>query len=81
MKPHHTYMRLFFAAVIAIIVAACASMGRPEGGPIDETPPVFVKSTPAVGATNVTADRYTIMFDENVQIFVEEKQPPCSSRL
>ena len=68
MKQQHTYMRLFFAAVIAIIVAACASMGRPEGGPIDETPPVFIKSTPTVGATNVTADRYTIMFDENVQI-------------
>ena len=61
-------MRLLLAIVAAIIIAACASMGRPEGGPIDIDPPVYVKSTPAPGSTNVTATKFTIMFDENVQI-------------
>ena len=62
------YMRLIVAIVAAAALAACASMGRPEGGPIDETPPVFVRSTPRPGAVNVERDRITIEFDENVQL-------------
>lgn len=60
--------RLIFCAAVAMIVAACASMGRPEGGPRDETPPRFVRSNPAPGSTNVNVDRLTIVFDENVQV-------------
>ncbi len=62
------YMRLLIAMVIAVVVAACASMGRPEGGPVDETPPVFVKSVPAPGAVNVSRERVVIEFDENVKL-------------
>lgn len=61
-------MRLLVVAVVAIAVAACASMGRPEGGPRDEEPPVYVRSNPAPGSRNVTGDRYTIYFNENVQV-------------
>ncbi|MBD5297120.1 MAG: hypothetical protein HDS21_03465 [Bacteroides sp.] len=43
-------------------------MGRPEGGPRDETPPVFVGSKPAPGATNVNTQRILISFNENVQV-------------
>lgn len=56
------------AAVAAVIMAACASMGRPQGGPRDVTPPIFVKSTPAPGELNVKRSRISIEFDENVQI-------------
>lgn len=62
------YMRLLFAGVIALMLAACASMGRPEGGPRDEQPPIFVGSKPAVGALNVDSKKITIEFDENIQI-------------
>lgn len=62
------YMRMLLVVAVALIVAACASMGRPEGGPKDEIPPVYVRSTPAPGARNVSADRFTIIFNENVQI-------------
>ncbi len=62
------YMRSFIAAVVAVFVVACASMGRPEGGPRDETPPVFVGSMPAPGATDVKTQRITIRFNENVQV-------------
>ncbi len=62
------YMRLFFAGVVALLLAACASMGRPEGGPRDEQPPIFVNSKPAVGALNVDSKKITIEFDENIQI-------------
>ncbi|MDE7411311.1 MAG: Ig-like domain-containing protein, partial [Paramuribaculum sp.] len=62
------YMRLFLVSVIAAIVGACASMGRPEGGPVDEVPPSFVKSNPAPGAIKVSRDRVTLEFDENVKL-------------
>ncbi|MCH5318714.1 MAG: Ig-like domain-containing protein [Paramuribaculum sp.] len=62
------YFRLLPALVVAAIVTACASMGRPEGGARDVDPPVFVRSNPAPGAVNVTNKRITIDFNENVQI-------------
>lgn len=68
MNRQFIYMRLLLATVAAMIIAACASMGRPEGGPRDEMPPVYVKSTPEPGATNVTTNKFSITFDENVQI-------------
>jgi len=37
------------AALVATLYS-CASMGRPDGGPFDETPPRFIGSTPAAGA-------------------------------
>ncbi|MDE5786595.1 MAG: Ig-like domain-containing protein [Duncaniella sp.] len=65
-------LRLLAVGVIAVavgaIVAACASIGRPEGGPRDVTPPVYVKSNPHPGTTRVTGTRITIDFDENVQL-------------
>ncbi|MCM1348086.1 MAG: Ig-like domain-containing protein [Firmicutes bacterium] len=63
-----SYLRLPLLALVAALVAACASMGRPEGGPRDETPPVFVKSRPAPSALNVSTDRIVIEFDENIQV-------------
>lgn len=65
-KP--TYLRLIPVIVVALLAAACASMGRPEGGPRDDTPPVYVRSNPAPGAVNVSRDRIVIEFDENVEI-------------
>ncbi len=62
------YMRLLLAVIVAAIMAACASMGRPEGGPRDETPPVFVKSDPAPGSLNVNREKLTIEFDENIKL-------------
>ena len=43
-------------------------MGRPEGGPRDETPPRFTGSNPMPGAKNVTRNRIVAHFDENIQI-------------
>lgn len=55
-------------AIIALMVMACASMGRPQGGPRDEDPPVYVKSRPVPGELNVKSDRIVIEFDENIQV-------------
>lgn len=62
------YMRLLLWCVLACLLAACASMGRPEGGARDELPPKFVRSNPAPGARNVDRTRMSVTFDENIQL-------------
>ncbi len=61
-------MRMLLVAVLAAGLAACASMGRPGGGPRDTTPPVYVRSNPASGERNVTRNKIRIDFDENVNV-------------
>lgn len=68
MEKRMKYLRFFLLGLVAITVAACASIGRPEGGPRDEVPPVFVGSKPNAGALNVTNGKIEITFDENVEI-------------
>jgi uncharacterized protein (DUF2141 family) len=53
-------MRLFFYS--------CASIGSPEGGAADKTPPYMVKSFPADGATHVDRQKIELFFDEYVNI-------------
>ncbi|MBR5436517.1 MAG: Ig-like domain-containing protein, partial [Muribaculaceae bacterium] len=57
-----------FVAVIAAIVAACASIGRPEGGMRDIDPPVFTTSNPPQGTLGVTRNRFVIEFNENISV-------------
>lgn len=52
----------------ALLLAACASIGRPQGGPRDERPPEYVRSNPAPGELNVDRRTINIYFDENVQL-------------
>ena len=61
-------MRTLLWACMAILAGACASMGRPEGGARDEEPPVFVRSNPTPGSTNVQPSRMVVTFNENVQL-------------
>ena len=62
------WMRLTIIGAMASIVGACASIGRPEGGPRDETPPEFVKSNPMPGSTNIDRNRIDIIFNENIKL-------------
>ena len=55
-------------AVAALLVAACASIGSPDGGPYDETPPVFLGSEPEPFALGVKDKRVTLEFDEYIKI-------------
>ncbi len=61
---------LYILPIIALvlIVSACASIGRPQGGPIDEDPPKFTHSNPMPGELNVNRTNFAIYFDENVQL-------------
>ena len=55
-------------AFVAAIVVACASIGSPDGGPYDETPPVFLGSTPEPFALGVKDKRVALEFDEFIKI-------------
>ena len=54
--------------VAVVLLAACASIGRPQGGERDELPPVFVHSDPAPGSLNFKGNRLSIYFDENIKM-------------
>lgn len=61
-------MRLVILGIIATAVAACASIGRPEGGPKDELPPEYVRSNPAPGTTNFNKTTIEVFFNENIKL-------------
>lgn len=50
------------------LLASCASMGNPDGGPYDETPPVFLSSTPRMGSLNSRQSKVTLNFDEFIKL-------------
>lgn len=60
--------RFVLALVALLLLMGCASIGNPDGGPYDETPPVFVGSTPARGALNVKDGKVTLSFDEYIKL-------------
>ena len=72
MKLHRTYWICCMA--LAMLMAACASIGSPEGGPRDYTPPQVVKTTPAAGALNFKGNKVEITFDEIVNLKDQQKK-------
>ena len=47
---------------------SCANIGNPSGGPIDKTPPIFMRSNPTPNAANVKDRKIEIFFDEIVSL-------------
>lgn len=69
MKSSARAMCAFFIIItIGFLLAACASIGRPEGGPRDVTAPVYVRSNPKSGACNFNNNKVEVWFDENIQL-------------
>ena len=54
--------------MLMIVVYSCASMGTPDGGPYDEEPPKFVRSSPKPYATNNKDKKIAIEFDEFIKL-------------
>ena len=70
---HHIKMkpfvrRLLGAAVSVAVLYSCASVGRLEGGPIDEEPPRFVTGSPLPGALHNKKSKISIEFDEFIKL-------------
>ena len=47
---------------------SCANIGNPSGGPIDKTPPIFMRSNPTPNAVNVKDRKIEIFFNEIVSL-------------
>ncbi|MBO7119822.1 MAG: Ig-like domain-containing protein [Bacteroidaceae bacterium] len=63
MKTKH-----IFAAMALLLMAACASIGTPDGGIYDEIPPRVVASYPADRSTNNTERKMQIRFNEFIKL-------------
>lgn len=62
------------AVAVSVLLVACASIGSPEGGPRDYTPPQVVKSSPEAGALNFKGQKVEITFDEIVNLKDQQKK-------
>lgn len=58
----------FFIPTSLLLLAGCANIGNPSGGPRDEDPPIFVSADPAPGSLNVSKTKMTLTFNELVNI-------------
>ncbi len=72
MNKRWTYWLM--AVVVGLLLVACASIGSPEGGPRDYTPPQVVKTSPAPGALNFKGNKVEITFDEIVNLKDQQKK-------
>lgn len=59
---------LLLCLLALLLTAACASIGNPDGGRFDETPPRVVGSSPVDGAVNVSKRKVQILFDEYIKL-------------
>ncbi|MGM9811614.1 MAG: Ig-like domain-containing protein [Muribaculaceae bacterium] len=56
------------AMIAALALYSCANIGRPEGGPRDLVPPVYVNSNPAPNQLNYKGEKVEIEFNEYIQL-------------
>ncbi len=70
--------------ILLIIIAGCAKVSSPSGGPKDRIPPVVVKSNPEKGTRNFKGNQVSVTFDEYVVLDkINEKfmiSPPMKKR-
>lgn len=66
MRKTTSYILLLLSALF--FTGACASMGNPQGGPYDETPPKVVQCSPLDKTTNNSKKKINITFDEYIKI-------------
>lgn len=59
---------IFIIIIAAAVMYSCANIGNPSGGPIDKTPPIFMRSNPTPNAVNVKDRKIEIFFDEIVTL-------------
>ena len=61
-------IHFFTFILLTLLMEACASMGTPNGGPKDITPPQYTTSIPKNGALNFKKKKIEIAFDEMISI-------------
>jgi hypothetical protein len=73
MKDKKTYNRWkrgveAACALCFLVLYSCASIGSPDGGPYDETPPKVIRTSPAPFALNNKNKKISIEFDEFIKL-------------
>lgn len=65
-----------FVIVLILLFSTvqCAKKGMPEGGPIDEEPPKFIKANPENYSINFDDDEIRIYFDEYIKLEKPQQQ-------
>lgn len=66
MKCRWSHFRLALLASVVLVMASCAQVSAPTGGPKDETPPVPVRVEPSSESVNLRPEQLTMEFDEYV---------------
>ena len=51
-----------------LLLYSCANIGRPEGGPRDMDPPIFIASDPKPNSLNIKSNKIELTFDEIVTL-------------
>lgn len=81
----HRFVKSFFFLITILSFSFCARTGSPEGGPKDETPPLFVASTPPYKTTNFDKNVVKLNFSEYIKLKDLNKQlivsPPLKNPL
>ncbi|WP_408041903.1 Ig-like domain-containing protein [Tenacibaculum litopenaei] len=76
---------IVYAMVFASIISSCARVGRPEGGPKDETAPIMVTANPPYETLEFKEKNIRIYFDEYITLKELTKQlvvsPPVKTPL
>ncbi len=67
-------LHIVLCLLAGALLWSCANIGSPEGGPRDYTPPVLVKSSPALGSLHYKGGKVQLHFDEIVQIKDQQKK-------
>lgn len=82
MKP---ILRFIFFVISVFILVNCARTGRPEGGPKDENPPLFVTANPPYKTINFDDKEIKLNFNEFIKLKNINKQlivsPPLKNPL
>ncbi|RCS27755.1 hypothetical protein DUT90_02630 [Polaribacter sp. WD7] len=81
----NTFFRFFYISLTIIILTSCARTGRPEGGPRDETPPLFVIANPPYETIEFKGKEIKLTFNEFIKLKDINKQlivsPPLKNPL
>ena len=72
MRNRWTYW--LWMAAVSMVLVACASIGSPEGGPRDYTPPRVMKTSPEAGSVNFKGNKVEITFDEIINLKDQQKK-------
>ena len=79
-----TFKHIFSVILVCGLIASCAKVSSPSGGPRDKTPPEIVGSKPVNGATFYNSKKFEVTFNEYVTLDnINEKlivSPPLKNR-